>query len=133
MEQRALVTGGSGFLGGFVVRELLAEGFDLVYVLMRGGEPGECAQRLRSLWWERSELAGEVGARVRVVCGDVRAERLGMSSELYTALAHEVTHVVHAAAEIGVNETARQFSDVNVEGTLNVLLFADECAAHSGF
>jgi long-chain acyl-CoA synthetase len=37
-----------------------------------------------------------------------------------------VTHVVHAAAEIGVNETARRFGEVNVEGTLNVLLFADE-------
>ncbi|MBP3867108.1 MAG: SDR family oxidoreductase, partial [Eggerthellaceae bacterium] len=131
MQRCALVTGGSGFLGSYVVRDLLAEGFDRVVVLMRGGDSDECEQRLRSLWWERQELVDEVGGRIQVVCGDVCAERMGLAPDAYGKLAAQVTHIVHAAAEIGVNETAQRFGEVNVEGTLNVLLFA-EAAARAG-
>ena len=42
MQRCALVTGGSGFLGSYVVRDLLAEGFERVVVLMRGGDSDEC-------------------------------------------------------------------------------------------
>ena len=126
MNRCALVTGGSGFLGSFVVRDLLAEGFGNVVVLMRGRDPEEALARLRALWWERPELAGELGGRIQVVCGDICAERLGLTPADYEAIAARVTHIVHAAAEIGVNETARRFAEVNVEGTMNVLLFADE-------
>lgn len=132
MGRCALVTGGSGFLGGYVVRDLLDGGFDTVVVLMRGGDADAAAQRLRALWWERPELAGEVGLRVRVACGDICAENLGMAPGAYEALAGEVTHIVHAAAEIGVNETARRFGEVNVDGTCNVLLFADACMRLGG-
>lgn len=131
MQRCALVTGGSGFLGSYVVRDLLAEGFERVVVLMRGSDADECEQRLRSLWWERPELAGEAGGRIQVVCSDVCAERLGLAPDAYDALAAQVTHIVHAAAVIGVNETAQRFGEVNVEGTLNVLLFA-EAARQAG-
>ena len=131
MKRCALVTGGSGFLGSFVVRDLLAEGFDQVVVLMRGQTPDEAAERLRALWWERQELAREIGNRIRVACGDVSIEHLGLADSDYEELAAQVTHIVHAAAEIGVNETAQRFGAVNVDGTLNVLLLAHK-AWHTG-
>ena len=124
MEKHALVTGGSGFLGSFVVRNLIEDGFEQVCVIMRGSSVDDCTQRLSSLWWERTELACEIGGRIHVVCGDICAERFGLSREAYDELARTTTHIVHAAAEIGVNETAQRFADVNVGGTMNVLLFA---------
>ena len=132
MNRCALVTGGSGFLGGYVVRDLLEAGFGSVVVLMRGGDAAEAAQRLRALWWERPAQVAEVGRRVRVVCGDICSDYLGLPADEYEALAGEVTHIVHAAAEIGVNETARRFGEVNVDGTCNVLLFAHACMQSGG-
>jgi len=128
MGRCALVTGGSGFLGGFVVRDLLEAGFEEVLVLMRGERAEESRARLRALWWERPELSSELGGRIRVVCGDICEERLGLTVAEYEELARSVTHIVHAAAEIGVNETARRFGEVNVDGTCNALLFAGACA-----
>ncbi|MBO7702236.1 MAG: AMP-binding protein [Eggerthellaceae bacterium] len=127
MGRCALVTGGSGFLGGFVVRGLLEAGFEEVLVLMRGERAEEARARLRALWWERPELSSELGGRIRVVCGDICEERLGLTVAEYEELARSVTHIVHAAAEIGVNETARRFGEVNVDGTCNALLFAGAC------
>ena len=130
MGRYALVTGGSGFLGSFVVRDLIGAGFENVVVLMRGRNVEEAVERLRALWWERPELTCELEGRIQVVCGDVCAERLGLSDVDHESLVCRTTHIVHAAAEIGVNETARRFGEVNVDGTLNVLLFADACMRH---
>ena len=122
----AFVTGTSGFLGGYVVAELLATGFERVVVLVRGESVDDATARLRSLWWERPNLLSALGGRVRVVCGDVCEERLGLSPGEYERLVCEVTHIVHAAAVVGVNETAERFAQVNVDGTTNMLLFAGE-------
>ena len=125
MQRIALVTGGSGFLGSYVVRDLLAEGFDRIIILMRGDDVDECEQRLRALWWERPELASEIGKRIQIACGNITCEQLGLEDDRYRELASNVTHIIHAAAEIGVNQTAERFAEANVEGTLNVLLFAE--------
>ncbi len=132
MRQCALVTGGSGFLGSFVVRDLLAEGFERVLVLMRGVDGRSSEQRLRSLWWDRPNLVHEVGERVKAVHGNITLNHLGLAPDAYEKLAAEVTHIVHAAAEIGVNETAAHFGEVNVDGTANVLLFADAARQAGG-
>lgn len=132
MRRCVFVTGGSGFLGSFVVRDLLEDGFEEVVVLMRAHDADQATARLRALWWERPEIRSQLGSRIRVVCGDVCAERMGMPEPAYEALAAQVTHIVHAAAEIGVNETAQRFGEVNVDGTLNVLLFASACMRSGG-
>ena len=66
------------------------------------------------------------------VAGDITCDRLGLAHGRYEALAHETTHIVHAAAEIGVNETASQFGRTNVDGTMNMLLFALEAHERGG-
>lgn len=127
-----LVSGGSGFVGSYVVEGLLDAGFQTVYVLVRGENVSAAEGRLRSLWWGRPTLMGNLGSRIVPVIGDITADHLGFEADAYERLAQEVRVIVHMAAEIGVNETARRFGEVNVTGTMNMLLFAEEAQRLGG-
>ncbi len=100
---RVTVTGGTGFLGGFLVRELLAKGVS-VRVLAR---PSPRAEQLQA-------------AGVEVVAGDLRDQG---------SIAHAVTGadaVYHLAAKVGAAPRNAYF-ETNVAGTERVLA---ACAQH---
>ncbi len=118
-----LLTGATGFLGAQVARYLLEDEKVTVLALVRA-ENLEAAQRKASRnWWDWPELAGALGSRVEVVCGDIRLPQFGLASDAYVALAQRVTHVIHTAADwrfLPLEELRK----TNVEGTRNVLDFA---------
>jgi CDP-glucose 4,6-dehydratase len=101
------VTGGSGFLGSWIVSELLARGAQVI-CLVRG-------QALTSELIERDALG-----RARTVQGDIRDQAL-----LETILReHKIVTVFHLAAQTIVG-TARQNPattlDINIGGTTSLL------------
>ena len=92
----ALVTGASGFIGGYVCAELAARGHDVAALVRREG----------------SEPTG-----TRAVQGD-----LTDAAALERALsAEEPDCVVHLAAEIGSSRSAKRIREVNIEGTHRLL------------
>ena len=93
---RALVTGGGGFLGLYVVEQLVARG-DSVRVLCRGEYP-----RLREL-------------KVETVTGDVRD-----AGRVYEAC-EGIDCVFHVAAVSGIWGPWEHYHGINTQGTLNVL------------
>jgi nucleoside-diphosphate-sugar epimerase len=96
MTERALVTGGGGFLGRSMVRQLLARG-DAVTVFSRGAYP---------------DLA-ELG--VRIVRGDLR------DAEAVRDACRGVDLVYHVAAKAGLWGDWDDFHSVNVTGTDHVI------------
>jgi 2-alkyl-3-oxoalkanoate reductase len=94
---RICVTGGTGFLGGFLVRELLAKG-ETVRVLAR---PSPRADRLRA-------------AGVEIVPGDLR------DAESVSRAVEGAEIVYHLAAKVGA--AAREdYFETNVSGTERLL------------
>jgi nucleoside-diphosphate-sugar epimerase len=96
MTDRALVTGGGGFLGSYIVKHLLARG-DTVAIFSRGAYP---------------QLA-HLGARV--IRGDLR------DAEAVQRACAEVDVVYHVAAKAGLWGDWDDFHSVNVTGTDNVI------------
>ena len=106
-DRPVFVTGASGLLGSWVVRQLLAAGADVV-ALVRD-------------WVPRSEfIASGLVHEVRVVRGDVRDQET-----LERALGeYEIATVIHLAAQaiVGVaNRNPVSTLDTNVRGTWTVL------------
>ena len=91
-----LVTGGGGFLGGFVVRRLLA-----------AGRPVRV--------FSRRPLPDLAAAGVEVVRGDLEDRRSVL------AACEGVGGVIHAAAKPGIHAPLRDFYGPNVAGTRHVI------------
>lgn len=94
---RVTVTGGTGFLGGFLVRDLLAKGVP-IRVLAR---PSPRAEALRA-------------AGAEIIIGDLH------DSDSSARAVADADVVYHLAAKVGA-AAGRDYFDTNVEGTERVL------------
>ncbi|MDN6319067.1 MAG: SDR family oxidoreductase [Marinobacter sp.] len=102
------LTGGTGFIGRFLVEKLLARG-GTVHVLVREQSQGKL-DALRERW-------GVDESRVKAVIGDLTSTNLGIDAKTLTALAGKVDHFYHLAAvyDMSADEEAQQAT--NIEGT----------------
>jgi long-chain acyl-CoA synthetase len=124
MSAVVLLTGATGFLGTQIARRLIQKADCTIIALVRAEDHEGARRRLSRAWWDWHELAEAIGTRVRVECGDVSAPRLGLDAPAYDALVHEVTHIVHSAADLRVNAPIQDLRRTNVQGTANLLDFA---------
>lgn len=106
MHQKAVVTGGAGFLGSHIVEALIEQNFQ-VFVL-DDFSSGTVSNLKR--------VAGH--SRLTIARGDIRESRIVQHLLRHTNV------VFHEAADVSVSRSVRnpgQTNDVNVNGTLNLL------------
>jgi NAD(P)-dependent dehydrogenase (short-subunit alcohol dehydrogenase family) len=115
-----LVTGATGFIGRFLVQELLRrEG--TIHVLVRRESKAKL-ERLRRQWG--------VGAdRVKVVVGDLSEPRLGVSAAALRALRGRIDHLYHLAAIYDLEADPAHQRVVNVEGTRHMVQLGEAVEA----
>lgn len=109
------LTGGTGFIGRFLVEKLLARGGTL-YLLVRE----ESVDKLRTLYdrWQVDE------SRVIPVVGDLAKQNLGLSREQISQLRGKIDHFFHLAAiyDMAADEQSQHLA--NVEGTQHAVAAA---------
>ncbi|HYC35416.1 MAG TPA: SDR family oxidoreductase [Usitatibacter sp.] len=114
------VTGGTGFIGRFLIDKLLArEG--TVYVLVRKGSMQKL-DSLRARW-------GANGARVVAITGDLGKPRLGISSAELAKLKGKVRHFFHLAAIYDLAADAESQERANIDGTRHAVQAAEAVGA----
>jgi long-chain acyl-CoA synthetase len=116
-----LLTGATGFVGTEVASRLLGRTDLEIVALVQARNEEEAARAAERAWWYRPALRATLGDRIHVVAGDVSRQRLGLSPRRYADLAHLVTHVVHAAADLRVDASVADLRPVNVDGVGFVL------------
>ncbi len=115
------VTGATGFIGKRLVRRLLARKGAVVHFLVRDAAP----ERLAPLY----EFWGCDERRAIAVTGDITQPGLGIKPAERKSLAGKVRHMYHLAAVYDLKADAESQVAVNVEGTANVVKFANEIKA----
>ncbi len=114
------VTGGTGFIGRFVVERLLHRRNAKVHVLVRKSS----ADKFEALKSQCSEAPGELVP----VWGDITQPGLVDAATL-RKLQGQVQHVFHLAAVYDMNMDNQTGDVVNNEGTRNVVNFVNELGA----
>ncbi|MGW5230447.1 thioester reductase domain-containing protein [Nocardia niigatensis] len=119
-----LLTGASGFLGAFLLRDLMTTTNAVVHCVVRGADEAAATQRLISNL-EFYRVSGEVDLnRVRVIVGDLAAARLGLSEAAFDELAALVDVVFHAGATVHWLQPYQLLREANVVGTEEILRLA---------
>jgi len=127
---RVLLTGGTGFIGPFLVKSLLEQTRATIYVLVRASDEEQGRERLRAAMESMGPCASSLmqmfEARVIPVCGDLGQPNLGLTPEAWDLLANEVDTVFHNGATVNYLFTYDRMRDANVLGTNEVLRLAFE-------
>jgi thioester reductase-like protein len=127
---RVLLTGGTGFIGPFLVKSLLEQTRAKIHVLVRASDEHQGRQRLRAAMESMGPCAASLmqmfESRVIPVCGDLGQPKLGLTPEVWDRLANEMDTVFHNGATVNYLFNYDRMRDANVLGTNEVLRLAFE-------
>ncbi len=120
MRNYVLLTGATGLLGQYLVRDFLQDGHRIA-VLVRGTKARTPEQRVEQTMqmWER-QLKHPLPRPV-VIPGDITQEDLGLSPEDREWIEDNCTTMLHCAASLTFHEHNGEPWRTNIEGTRNVL------------
>ena len=114
------VTGGTGFIGRFLIDRLL-EREGTVFVLVRKGSVKKL-DAIRPRW-------GAEGKRVVAVVGDLEREKLGVSAPDLARMKGKVAHVFHLAAVYDLSADAESQEKANIDGMRHAVQLAEAIKA----
>jgi thioester reductase-like protein len=119
------LTGTTGFLGGYLLHELLHNTTANIYCLIRCKNPQKLVQqRLKehlhfySLWDEK------YSSRIIPVLGDLSQPQFGLSDEAFNTLALTINIIYHNGAWVNAMYPYSLLKKTNVGGTFEVLRLA---------
>ncbi|MFB4274599.1 amino acid adenylation domain-containing protein [Nonomuraea sp. MTCD27] len=121
--REVLLTGGSGFLGVFLVDRLVRVGVKRVHCLVRAADAGAATRRLRARMSRYGLDWQAVAGRVRPIPGDLARPRLGLGKE-FDRLAEDVDTIVHNGSHVNFAYPYQALRAANVEGTREVIALA---------
>jgi len=119
-----LLTGSTGFVGRFVLEELLNKTSRNIHCLVRCRSELQGLNRLRSILKKWRLWRGDHDNRLFVVPGDLRLARFGIDEKAYERLSGEIGAVFHCATSMNHLETYAMAKASNVRGSVELLRFA---------
>jgi thioester reductase-like protein len=123
-----LLTGSTGFIGAYLLSELLAATPATVHCLVRCGDAAEGRQRIRDNFARYLPWPAAAEDRIRVIRADLSEPMLGLTAEEFSALAGRIDAIVHNGAWVNFSYTYEQLRPANVRGTQEILRLACHAA-----
>jgi amino acid adenylation domain-containing protein/thioester reductase-like protein len=122
--EAVVLTGATGFVGRFLLAELLRQTPATVYCLVRASSDGEALHRVRTALSNWDLLPEDFASRVVAVRADLRLPRLGLGERDYRMLARRADAIYHCGASMNHLETYEMAKVANVDGVRALLQLA---------
>jgi len=126
-----LITGATGAIGSELVPLFLNEAGCQVRLLLRATSSEHLKKRLERLlgYWGLDPADPALAGRVEALAGDVCQARLGLEEDVYGRLAGELTHLVHCAGSVKLNQPLEEAQRSAVDSARCVVELAQACRA----
>jgi thioester reductase-like protein len=125
-----LLTGGTGFVGPFLLKALLEQTPEDIHVLVRADSDVQARDRLWTAFETIGPCVAELrqvfGQRVFPLCGDLAQVNLGLPVDQWNWLAEHIGTVFHNGAEVNYLFNYEKMRAANIQGTNEVLRLAFE-------
>ena len=129
-----LLTGATGFLGAFLLHDLLVATTARILCLVRFTDPKEDdastgVARIRKNLLDLGLWQDSILDRIEVLPGNLSHKRLGLAPEVYKELVSDLQVIIHAGATVNLVYPYAALRDANVGGTREILHVAGESGA----
>ncbi|MBE9120376.1 amino acid adenylation domain-containing protein [Tychonema sp. LEGE 07199] len=123
---RILLTGATGFLGAFLLRELLLQTQAEIYCLVRSDNAESAKKRIQSSLEYYSIWDEHLHYRIIPIAGDLARPLLGLSEEQFGELASQIDVIYHNGAFVKFTYPYSVLKLSNVLGTQEILRLASQ-------
>jgi thioester reductase-like protein len=122
--KKIFLTGGTGFLGAFIIRELLQATDADIYCLVRATNAEEGKSKLKKNLEQYAIWQEQFNSRIIPVVGDLSQPLLGLGSEQFQTLSTTIDTIYHSGALLNYVYPYSALKAANVLGTQEVLRLA---------
>jgi amino acid adenylation domain-containing protein/thioester reductase-like protein len=124
------LTGATGFLGAYIVAEIMQNSPVDLYCLVRPKRGEQARQRIErqmrhyQVWRDDPAWQSAWEERLHVVEGDVTLPRMGLADQTYETLARDIDAILHGAAHVNFIYPYEALRAANVLGIHEIIRFA---------
>ncbi|MCP4137976.1 MAG: SDR family NAD(P)-dependent oxidoreductase, partial [bacterium] len=123
------ITGTTGVLGTYILKELLLTTKANIYALVRAKDKAHGLERIKKTllsYGKDDALFKEFDKRVTPVIGDITEDKLGLAEDEYKKLAGIIDVTFHSAASTNLMLSYKNLELINLSGTRNMVDFVLE-------
>ncbi|MBI2742859.1 MAG: amino acid adenylation domain-containing protein [Chlamydiales bacterium] len=124
--KKIFLTGCTGFVGAFMLSELLENTKAKIFCLTRAENEKEASNRIQEALSKYQLYNKDLKERIVPIAGDLSKREFGIGKKLFDELANEVDSIIHIAALVNHTLPYMQLKPSNVEGTAETLRLACE-------
>mgnify|MGYP001206702201 CR=1 FL=1 len=118
------LTGATGFIGAYLLRELLDTTNARAYTLVRADTPEQALDRVRENLQSYRLWDDSLAARIVPVVGDLKNARFGLTERAFAEVSEAVDAVYHCGSKLSYIAPYEFLSAANVGGTHEALRMA---------
>lgn len=123
-DKAVLLTGGTGFVGRFLLAQLLQDTDATIYCLVRAQSKQHAWSRLRTNLMKWDLWRDEFEPRIVAVQGDLRLPHLGIDPATYEGLCQDIGSIYHCATSMNHLETYAMAKSANVDAARELVKLA---------